>query len=252
MRFLVLRLDAPLISFGTTAVDHRRVTARMPAQSMLAGMLANALGYRHAESARTQRLQERILFASRQDRAGVELRDFQTVDLGDRATFPAGPFGWTTRGAPEKRTGSVSASTHIRLRDYLADSVHTVVLALEPASEDPTLDDVAGALRHPARPLFIGRKCCPPARPLLEGQVEAEGPFEALRRVPRDPRADEGPLPAWWPDLGASDVRGSSAHTGESRLVSTFDRRDWANQTHVGRRLLRHGTVVPEEAHDGA
>ena len=250
MQFLVLRLDAPLISFGTTAVDHRRVTARMPALSMLAGMLANALGHRHSESERTQRLQERILFASRQDRAGVELRDFQTVDLGNLSSFPAGPFGWTTRGSPEKRAGSVSASTHIRLRDYLADSVHTVVLALEPESEYPTLDHLARALRHPSRPLFIGRKCCPPARPLLEGRIDAEGPFEAIRRVPRDPRADEGPLPAWWPDRRSAG-RPGPVHSEGSRLVPTFDQRDWANQVHTGRRMLRHGTVMPEEQRNG-
>ena len=250
MRFLVLRLEAPLISFGTTAVDHRRGTQRMPALSMLAGLVGNALGYRHDESARTQRLQERLQFASRQDRAGSELRDFQTVDLGNTQTFPAGAFGWTTRGAAEKRTGSVSASTHIRERDYLADSVHTVVLALEPVDEEPTLEQVAEALRRPARPLFLGRKCCLPARPLLEGLMEADSLFEAIREVPRDRRADAGPLPAWWPAAERPQHAGS-AFGREERLVPTFDQRDWANQIHAGRRLLRHGTVVPAEAHDG-
>ena len=250
MRFLVLRLEAPMISFGTTAVDHRRGTQRMPALSMLTGLIGNALGYRHEESARTQRLQERLQFASRQDRAGTELRDFQTVDLGNAQTFPAGAFGWTTRGAPERRTGSVSASTHIRERDYLADAVHTVVVALEPADEEPTLERIAEALRRPARPLFLGRKCCLPARPLLEGQLEAESLFEAIRQVPRDRRADAGPLPAWWPAAEGQHEDGPTFGKGD-RLIPTYDQRDWANQVHAGRRLLRHGTVVPTEAHDG-
>ena len=251
MRFLVLRLDAPMMSFGTTAVDHRGLTQRMPALSMLTGLICNGLGYRHAESARTQRLQERLQFASRQDRAGSELQDYQTVDLGDLTTFPAGPFGWTTRGVRDKRVGSVADRTHIRKRDYLADAVHTVVLMLDPADEDPTLDQVAEALRRPARPLFLGRKCCLPARPLLDGQIEAESLVEALRLVPRDQRADAGPLPAWWPHVDGPQGDGT-AHNGEGRLMPTHDQRDWANQVHAGRRLLRHGTIVPREAHDGS
>src|SRR3546814_7912815 len=72
----------------------------------------------HAE--RLQRLQARIRFASLLLRPGEELRDYHTVDLGQRHL--AEP-GWTTRGRTEHRAGGVAATgTHIRERFYRADA----------------------------------------------------------------------------------------------------------------------------------
>ena len=39
VRVLLLRLDAPLVSFGGPMVDHRGVVQRMPALSMITGLL---------------------------------------------------------------------------------------------------------------------------------------------------------------------------------------------------------------------
>ena len=61
MDVLILRLEAPLMSFGGVQVDDRSPTEQFPAQSMIAGMIANALGYTHRNYQKTQRLQERLL-----------------------------------------------------------------------------------------------------------------------------------------------------------------------------------------------
>jgi CRISPR system Cascade subunit CasD len=107
----------------------------------------------------------------------------------------------------------------------------------------PDLDQVAAALREPARPLFIGRKCCIPAAPLLLGVVEADSLVGVLASVPRARAADPGRLPAAWSD--GDDASGAS---GESRVVAVTDERDWRNSVHVGRRLMREGQVDPPEA----
>ncbi len=228
---LLLRFDAPLMSFGTTAVDSHRVVQAFPALSMLTGLLGNALGYDHREAEKLTDLQERIRYASRCDRAGSHLVDFQTVGLGQ----PFLTAGWTTRGTPEGRGGASGDQTHIRYRHYQADAVHTVALTLGPGM--PGLDEVERALRTPERPLFIGRKACLPSGPILLERLQAESLRAALENEPRVPGGDTGALQAWWP--------ADEETPAQSHLVEVVDERDWRNQIHSGRRLLREGMVEP-------
>jgi CRISPR system Cascade subunit CasD len=244
--FLVLRLDAPLMSFGGVMVDQRGFTDAQPGASMITGLLANALGFDHSEAGRLQRLQDRLRIAVRSDRRGTEVTDYQTVDLSQEFMRR----GWTTHGEPVSRGGGTAATgTHVRHRHYWADAVCTVALELAPADESPTLDDLAQALQAPERPLFLGRKPCLPSRPLFEGRVEAGSLYEALTRVPLDDRADPEAeaFPAWWP----KDGEPTPADGG--REVTASDRRDWRNQVHGGRRPLWHARILREEvAHGGS
>jgi len=239
--FLALRFDAPLMSFGGPIIDNLGVTQEFPALSMVTGLLANALGYRHSDVLLLERLQARLRYAVRCDRQGEKATDFQTVDLGQ--DFLQGT-GWTTRGFPEGRgSGEATRGTHIRYRDFQFDAVFSLALAVEPENEEPRLTDLEGALRSPCRPLFLGRKPCLPAAPLLLGQVRAGSLVEALAAIPpleknrRDLKGDF--LPAWWPAEGPA--------TPDSLLIEVTDERDWANQIHVGRRMVRRGRVKLEE-----
>ncbi|HEY8492048.1 MAG TPA: type I-E CRISPR-associated protein Cas5/CasD [Dehalococcoidia bacterium] len=234
MDVLLLRFDAPLMSFGDVAVDHHRPTGRFPALSLLAGLLANALGWRRAEADRHQRLQERLRVAARIDRRGSLLRDYQSVDLGQPFLRDA---GWTTRDRMEERSGADQnkTGTHLRYRYYWADCRTTVALALDPPGEPPTLDDLSAALRAPARPLFLGRKSCLPAGPILLGRWEAASLRGALEAVERAAEADPGALPAVWPGAEGG---------GEDEGIC-WDLRDWVNQVHTGSRRVRYGTVSP-------
>jgi CRISPR system Cascade subunit CasD len=233
---LVLRFDTPLMAFGGTAVDRHGFTNRFPARSMITGLLANALGIEHRESERLQALQNRIVFAVRCDRPGQKIVDFQTVDLGQ-------PFlekGWTTRGVPEGRAGSVSKETHIRLRHYLADAIYTVVLTLDPVEMDPLLIDVGFALKEPERPLFLGRKSCLPATSIFIRMAQGESLRAILEAEPTVPesRSPSGVrLKAQWPLAEAAEP--------EDTIVYVTDERDWANQIHVGKRAVGEGTILP-------
>ncbi len=242
MDILLLRFDAPLMSFGAPVVDKYGVIQPYPALSMLCGLIGNALGYRHRDSSRLQRLQQRLRYASRQDRRGTRLQDYQTVHLGQN--FMLDERAWTTRGTLERRKGgSASTGTHIRLRDYWADAAHTVALTLGPPDENPDMDALEAALRSPERPLFIGRKPCLPAAPMLLDRVEADDLLDALREAPLPDDAPRGEaLPAWWPCEPGKD------EPGLTRRPVT-DARDWANQIHVGERWVAHGqiTITPQE-----
>lgn len=236
MRALLLRLEAPLMAFGSEAIDQNGPTREHPDASLLTGLLANALGFRREDGARLQRLQDRLRFAVRIDREGVALRDFQTAQLA-RADA-----GWTTRGTPEGRAGGAASysSPHLRFRWHRADAALTVALTLAPDSESPTLADCAAALDEPARPLFIGRKPCLPSGPLSLGIVEAAGFRAALAAAPviGDPATPRRHVLA--PEDAVGLPRAETLHlTG---------RRDWAAGVHAGLERRVVVTLAPGDA----
>ncbi|MFN3459371.1 MAG: type I-E CRISPR-associated protein Cas5/CasD [Oceanibaculum sp.] len=235
-RWLVLRLEAPLLAFGGVAIDHVGVTRDFPALSMLTGLLANALGYRRTEWEKHQALQDRLVFAARRDRehpAGI-LTDSQNAQLGKNDR------GWTTFGIPEGRDGASYGAPHRRRRDYHMDARVTLVLRLSPAEGDPDLDGLTAALSLPVRPLFIGRKPCLPSAPLDGGFVHAATAFEALQRVPGE---STGPLRALWP-AGEGPESGESVH----RIIDLPDLRNWRTGLHGGTRRVVEGEVLLERA----
>jgi CRISPR system Cascade subunit CasD len=234
---LLLRLDAPLMSFGGTVVDQINPTREFPGRAMLAGLFGNALGYRHGDAAELSSLQSRLRWAAREDHPGKPFMDYQTVNLD--ADFMQ--KGWTTRGSPEGRRGGDNATT-IRYRHYLADAIYLVAVTL---SEGEGVDVAAldAAVRRPARPLFIGRKCCIPSTPLRFGRVTVDRLREALThpdvpRIERPRRAYEKPLPArvraWWPVEEGAEI---------GRTIAVTDDMDWENQLHVGRRYVQEAWV---------
>jgi CRISPR system Cascade subunit CasD len=235
MDALILRFDAPLMSFGGVMVDQHGPINRFPGLAMLTGLLANALGYRHSEFDRLQSLQEQIRFAARWDLEPEHIIDYHTVDLGQEKMRHS---GWTTRGMTEHRAGGSSAKfgTHQRYRHYWANGVMTLALTLEEGST--TLDEIEAALHHPARPLFLGRKTCLPAAPLLLERTQSINVLDALCCCPVDNRAamnGEETLAACWP---------ANIHGGDhSQIVSRYDQREWRNQIHAGRRSHYEGRI---------
>lgn len=237
MDILILRLEAHLMSFGAPIVDRHGDIQPYPALSMISGMLSNALGYDHSDTDKLQKLQRRLQYASRQDRAGQQIQDYQTVDLSQK--FMRDKNGWTTEGWLDKRKGgAASKGTHIRLRDYRADAIHTAAVTLQPQHELPNVEQLAMALRKPERPLFIGRKPCLPSVPLLVESMQAESLVNALQKVALADRADERKTySAWWPvnedkDQPQADIK-----------KPVTDKRDWLNQIHVGERWIAHGQL---------
>jgi CRISPR system Cascade subunit CasD len=136
---LLLRLGAPLQSWGTSSRFVRRNTDRAPSRSGILGLLAAAQGRR-----RTDPLEELLdlRIGIRVDQPGQLERDFQTA-----------------------RTRDGSASMPLSYRFYLADAVFAVAIEGDPA----LLETVQQALRSPTFPLFLGRRSCPPAGKLLHG-----------------------------------------------------------------------------------
>ena len=217
-----------MASFGGPTIDAIGVVDDAPAQSMMTGLLANALGWSRDDAARQSELQDRLAVATLwpQEAASRRIVDYQTalIDHNDVA--------WTTRPAPRdvenrKASGKTTfAGSHQRWRHYHADLRVLVALSLEPPDQTPTLDDLAAALRHPARVLFIGRKPCIPSSPIYQGELQAETPQAALAAM--------GDGRGFWP---------ASSDDDEMNVSHVFDLRDFNSGLHGGSRLRSTGTV---------
>ena len=231
-RHLILRLDAPLMSFGGVAIDQLGVIDAWPHASLLTGLIGNALGYRRTDRGALQALQDRLVFACRADREGQRLRDFQTADLRKNEK------GWTTRGQPEGCSGASKtyAGKHIRHRDYWADRIVTVALRLESTEAEPALDRIAEALAAPVRPLFIGRKPCLPAAPLLVGEREGDSALDAVSRFPVLTGESAGPWREPADYLACAPVYDPphSFVADRFRELRVSGRRNWTSDGHGG------------------
>jgi CRISPR system Cascade subunit CasD len=221
MQVLILRLEGPLMSFGDQAIDELRPTRRLPGHSMLTGLIGNALGLEHREVKQLERLQERLRFAARLDRPGSALIDFQTAEIAMRDPL------WTTRSVPAERAGGENSYSGpvLRYRHYRADAVVTAALTLVPADEEPDLAAVETAVRRPERPLFLGRKGCPPSRPILDGVVEASSLVDALQSAASDRHEGDSLL---------IETEDDPAEPEGRRVVELADRRDWRLGFHAG------------------
>ena len=240
---LLLLLDAPWMAFGGEVIDAYGIVRDFPNLSMIAGLLANALGYDRSEADHLGRLQDRLVMGSARLEEGRRVRDYQTVKLSSKDQ------GWTTRGRTEGRAGGLPAdgATHIRHRDADADALVLVALRLEPAGEAPDLDALAQALDRPERPLFLGRKPSLPSGPVLLNQIEASSIHAALRigaeghgserahRLPLPSRKLTGRFRAQWPA-----AEGDAADSQESTIC---DERAWPGGMHGGWRVVREGYV---------
>lgn len=235
-RHLLLRLSSPLIAFGGEAIDNLGVIRDFPAQSMITGLFANALGWDRGDDQLHNRLQERLRLGTRLDSPAQYLREYQTAELFESDA------GWTTFGQPEGRAKSPSYTANAdgrksltlqRFRDYHADLTALVAVRLEPVDEAPTLDDIAQALDRPQRPLFVGRKPCLPVGRLVAGWVEADSILLALQAAPIAIGARG--LRAQWPD-GEGQLAGD-------RAIDVCDERNWTSGLHGGWRPVREGLI---------
>ena len=236
MDFILLRFDSPMISFGGPMIDNNGVVQGWPAQSMIAGLIGNSMGYDHRDSDKLATLQDRLQVATRCDVIGETIVDYQTVDLGQR--FMSEP-GWTTWGTVEERKGGpAKTGTHIRFRHFLVDSVFTVALSIKSSNmfSDLTLDEIESSLKEPFRPLFIGRKCCIPSSPIFLGRVAASSLLNALMMAPlsRRLKAKDDLLIEMYLPSGENGVIPESSYE-----FSITDERDWINQIHTGRRVIK-------------
>ena len=153
MAVLLLRLAGPMQAWGVKSRFTVRATELAPTKSGVVGMLASAVGRR-----RTDPIEDLLAlrFGVRKDQPGSVIRDFHTaVPTDGRKPMP------------------------LSNRYYLADAVFLAGIEGDRA----LLEGIDEALRHPAFPLYLGRRSCPPTHPVSLGLREA-ALLDALRAEP--------------------------------------------------------------------
>lgn len=157
MATLLLRLAAPLQSWGLDSKFETRKTDREPTKSGVVGLLAAALGLRRDDTEGLARLNG-LRFAVRADREGSLLVDFHTAKSRD--------------------------TSYVTYRHYLQDAVFLAGLE---SGDEALLRELETALRHPVYPLYLGRA---PARPPCRS-VWASGRGACWTSSGRNPCRDE-------------------------------------------------------------
>ncbi len=153
MSTLLLRLAAPMQSWGVDAKFERRNTERLPTKSGVIGLIAAALGRRRNESIDDL---SALRFGVRVDHEGTLLRDYHTA----------------------KRESS--KDPYVTNRYYLSDAIFLAGLE----GDEKFLSDIKQALRFPVFPLFLGRRSCPPEGQVLLGIRAGKTLLDALREEP--------------------------------------------------------------------
>lgn len=175
-RYLILRLDGPMQAWGTHTYEDFRPSNLYPTRSGLLGLLAACLGIDRDDHAGQAALAASVEFSVRVDTAvarfdrdrpmkkpGVKLPDFHTVMDARKVDGKANKFPVVSR------------------REYLFDAAFSVAVGAKPDAAY-TLDVIAAALRRPLYTPTLGRRACPPTRPMFDGEIEAANGVQALHK----------------------------------------------------------------------
>jgi len=156
MATLLMRISAPMQSWGISSNFTERDSAREPSKSGIIGLICAAMGRNRAEDVSDLAA---LRMGVRVDREGVFQKDFQTarnILAADR---------------------SKTVESVISNRYYLANAVFLVGLE----GDKRLLASIQDALKSPTWALFFGRKAFPPAQPVfLEDGLPDKSLLDAL------------------------------------------------------------------------
>ena len=159
MPTLLLRIEGPMQSWGTSSRFTERETGLEPSKSGIIGIICSAMGRKRDEDVSDLAA---LKMAVRVDREGQLSKDYHTALDVPRA---------------DDSTGGTLVSN----RYYLADACS--LAALE--GNRKTLELVESALKNPVWPLFLGRKSFLPSSPFLLGNgILDSGIEESLKKTP--------------------------------------------------------------------
>ncbi|MGW7753644.1 type I-E CRISPR-associated protein Cas5/CasD [Streptomyces violaceusniger] len=149
MSVLTLQLAGPLQAWGASARFARRTTESAPTKSGVIGLLAAAHGRERGTDLSDLAA---LRFGVRIDQPGTRIRDYQTAHHGDTAK-----------------------SMPVSERFYLADAAF--VAAVE--GDHALIRTLYAAVRRPVYLPYLGRRSCPPARP-VDLDIHADAHLEQV------------------------------------------------------------------------
>jgi len=164
---LLLKFEAPLQAWGERSNWDRRDTSDYPTKSGVVGLLGCALGISNGRE--LSELSRKVEVGVRVDRQGRRLRDYQTIGAGYGKRMILTAEG-KLKGSPNAPYNAVVE------KYYLADAVFTVAVC----GDDELIAELGKAVQSPRWPVYLGRKCCVPSRPVFNGFGDFDDVIEAL------------------------------------------------------------------------
>lgn len=160
-----------------------------PTKSGIIGLIGCAIGLRR-NNRELERLDRELMFGVRVENPGVLSTDYHTVTGYHRTAAGEFKHGDGTAKSFEKAQEH-DENTIVSTRDYLHDAAFLIVLSsendslLEQLAGESRRPDWQGNLKCPKWPLYLGRKCCVPSRPVFERLTE-EGEYQDLESALRN------------------------------------------------------------------
>jgi CRISPR system Cascade subunit CasD len=170
MPTLLLKLIAPMQSWGVQSNFSHRDTGFEPSKSGVIGLICAALG-----RDRSERIDDlaALKMGVRVDRQGTVLKDYHTAGKA-----------WFKGGGGFMRASGTIERTDVVLSDrfYLADAAFLV--GLEGGDTDRLLlEEIQHHLKHPVWMLFLGRKAFPPSEPIWIPNVQDKTRPDGIREL---------------------------------------------------------------------
>ncbi|MBI9094961.1 MAG: type I-E CRISPR-associated protein Cas5/CasD [Sphaerochaeta sp.] len=157
--FLVLWLEAPLQSWGSSSKFSRRDTEQFPTKSGIFGLLLSSMGARGVQAELLLHLsqfrQVVVSYGKEKKSRPSMLMDFHMVGSGYDEKD-----AWQKNLIPKKADGkaSVGGGAKMTYRYYLQDARFAVIQELDVA----LAEEIERALKQPTYDVFLGKKHCIP------------------------------------------------------------------------------------------
>lgn len=213
MKGVVLLLTGPMQSWGERAAFSERDTLPHPTRSGIVGMIGAALGYsKDVDLGWAGGLKIQV----RADQPGYVMSDFHMVGGGYKAgAGMVAADGTARKGKDGRPSGSITK------RYYLADASFVVTVH---HPDDGLIDQIVAALNAPHWPIYLGRKSCPPAHPVVLGTTSVDAvtvlnalPAYSTVPLPIDRGASSTSHADWFGGYAAVNTNGATPLAGITR-----------------------------------
>lgn len=174
--YLVFRIYGPFASWGDIAVGEVRPSANHPSKSQIMGLLCSALGIERNDKVNLNKVFSGYDFAEKVVHQGMFLKDYHTIQVPK-----TGKLSFYTR-KDELTFSKKDLNTILSSREYYCDAEVIISLRIKKA-ETYSLQELKNALQYPKYVLYLGRKSCPLALPVLPQLIEAKGFKESFDKA---------------------------------------------------------------------
>ena len=160
-----LCLSGMMQGYSESRFIFKRETKSVPTQRAVIGMIAAAEGILRDDVEALENLKNKLIEST--GTISTKLTDFQTVRPVENSKLSK--LAGVCKEKPFlTASGSHKEALPLFEKEYITNGNFTVYVA----GEENEIMKAAEALQRPVFPVYLGRKCCPPAQPVFGGLAD--------------------------------------------------------------------------------